>query len=89
MEKKPHRKKYKGHWYPHNKVPTYEYEYKCYEDCSMFGCPSHIAEMGYQSTSDVFWVIFRKGEENERKIYFDVGEMGMIADFINKLSDNK
>jgi hypothetical protein len=69
---------------PLNKLAPYNIHYKCMDDCQPQGCPGHVASFRYNSSSDSFVVGF---SFREREIHLDAMEVGLIADFINKLKE--
>jgi hypothetical protein len=52
----------------------------------MGGCPGHLAKFTLNSVSDIFIVTFRFGEPAEVTLYFNAEELGMIKDFIERLT---
>ena len=64
-----------------NKLSDYEVRYRCFDDCRIEGCPTHIAKFEYGSASDTFCVSF-----NDKWMCFDSVEFRLIQDFIEKLN---
>lgn len=62
-------------------TPIRKIKFYCSDDCVQSGCPSHIAEMGYQSTSDILF--FRDREDLD----FEYWERGSLRAFLTLLAE--
>jgi hypothetical protein len=57
--------------------------YTCSDDCLQSGCPSHIAILEYQSTSDSYKFDNGKGTIT----YFERGELDAFISLLKELSE--
>lgn len=62
-----------------------EFRYRCWNDCYMEGCPSHVATLDYQSVSDALH--FDDGKGNE--IFMQTPELGALLRMINELGKSR
>lgn len=60
---------------------THTKKYRCSEDCTQNGCPTHKAELIYQSTSDAY--TFKNGKGETKK--FERGELEVLIVLLKSL----
>lgn len=60
-----------------------EHRYRCWNDCLMSGCPSHVATIEYQSVSDALHFKDGKGQE----IYMQTPELGALLHMLRPLGE--
>lgn len=58
-----------------------EMKYRCSDDCKQSGCPSHVAEMEYQSVTDILH--FKDGYQTE--FYLERGSLNAFLTLLAKL----
>ena len=68
-----------------NDLAPYSIKYKCDQDCSFGGCPGHTARFVNNSTSDIFSIHWRVGEEGEYTTSFDLVQFSLVEDFMQRL----
>lgn len=62
-----------------------EHRYRCWNDCKMEGCPSHVATLEFQSVTDALHFTDGKGAE----IYMQTPELEALLLMLNTLSKNR
>lgn len=59
---------------------TRQIRYRCSDDCEMSGCPGHVGELVYQSTSDAYTFTM-----NGRELDFERGELDAMLELLRSL----
>ena len=54
-----------------------EITYRCYDDCKPQGCPTHVATLEVQTTSQAYTFNL-----DGRELYFERGELEVMLDLI-------
>ena len=54
-----------------------ELTYRCYDDCKSQGCPTHVATLEVQTTSQAYTFNL-----DGRELYFERGELEALLDLI-------
>lgn len=59
--------------------------FRCYNDCLMSGCPSHVLRVEYQNTSDHYSVYV----DNKLDYGADPSKMGAMIKVINDMRESR
>lgn len=55
--------------------------YRCADDCVMSGCPGHVGELRFQTTSDAYTFTM-----NGRELPFERGELDAMLELLRSLN---